>query len=287
MDDRIKNARLVVSTSGGKDSTAMCLMLMEMGYTSRDYDRVFFDTGWEHQETYKYLDELEQTVGPILRLRADVPVKPEHKEIVADIESKLGFESPMVRRIFKGMFFSSRRMKWCTKELKLNPAKKYFKELDCDFVNVVGIRREESKRRSGMTEWEWSDTFDCWIWRPIIGWTEADVINIHKRFKLRPNPLYLQGSHRVGCWPCIMSRKKEINQLDDHRVSIIRDIENAVTSLRPKDKQVGTFFQTRTASQIMQIDEVMRWAATSRGGKQYELFSTDEPTCVKWGLCNV
>ena len=98
MDSRLKGARLIVTTSGGKDSTAMCLYLMDNGYSISDFDRVFFDTGWEHQSTYEYLDKLEQTIGPIIRLKAQIPIKEEHKELVLKYETRLGFESPMIRR---------------------------------------------------------------------------------------------------------------------------------------------------------------------------------------------
>ena len=35
---------LIVSVSGGKDSTAVCLRMFELGYTKDDFQRVFFDT---------------------------------------------------------------------------------------------------------------------------------------------------------------------------------------------------------------------------------------------------
>ena len=291
MDERIKNSRLIVSTSGGKDSTAMCLHLMEMGFSPSDYDRVFFDTGWEHKSTYEYLDELEKTVGPIIRIRQTVKIFEGYEDHIKHFEERLGFESPFVRIAFKKLMFPRRLAKWCTTSLKVEPAIKYFKSLDFDYVNLVGIRKEESKRRASMEEFEWSDPFDCWIWRPIIDWKEEEVISIHSRFSLNPNRLYLEGSNRVGCWPCIMSRKKEISNLDDERISIIRDMEILITELRkeryPDIKQAATFFQARTKNDFLPIDSAVEWSKTSRGGKQFELFSTEEPTCVKWGLCNI
>jgi hypothetical protein len=50
--ERLNGRRVVASISGGKDSAAMGLWLMEQGI---EYDRVFADTGWEHPLTYEYL----------------------------------------------------------------------------------------------------------------------------------------------------------------------------------------------------------------------------------------
>jgi len=289
-DERLKNARPIVSVSGGKDSTAMCLHLFELGYAKDDFDRVFMDTGWEHRNTYGYLDKLEETIGPITRLRAKIKVRPEHREHVAHFEERLGFPSPMVQRMFLYTGFPSRTRKWCTRELKIEPVKKHFESLDYEFINVVGIRHEESPRRAKMTEWEFNDSFDCWVWRPIIRWKEKDVIDIHRRFNLVPNRLYLNGSTRVGCWPCINSRKKEIKNLDPERISLIRDLERVISQLRAErteNNSPATFFQSplRNRHDVMFIDDVMSWSNTSRGGRQFELFAAEEPTCVRWGMC--
>ena len=63
----------VVSLSGGKDSTAMLLMLLERGESVADV--MFFDTGWEFPEMYEHLEKLETFTGlKITRLRPRLPV---------------------------------------------------------------------------------------------------------------------------------------------------------------------------------------------------------------------
>jgi 3'-phosphoadenosine 5'-phosphosulfate sulfotransferase (PAPS reductase)/FAD synthetase len=55
--------RLVVaSISGGKDSTALALLLKQHEVP---HVRVFADTGFEAPETYAYLDLLRERLGPI------------------------------------------------------------------------------------------------------------------------------------------------------------------------------------------------------------------------------
>ena len=65
-------AEIIVSVSGGKDSTACCLHLLELGYTTSDFRRVFIDTGWEDDTTYNYLDYLEKHIGKIERIRKNI-----------------------------------------------------------------------------------------------------------------------------------------------------------------------------------------------------------------------
>jgi 3'-phosphoadenosine 5'-phosphosulfate sulfotransferase (PAPS reductase)/FAD synthetase len=282
------NKKIIVSVSGGKDSTAMCLNLLEQGYTKNDFIRVFSDTGWEHKSTYEYLNELEKTIGKITRLKNHIEVKPEYEEIVEYFEKKIGWESPFIRELINYQFFPKGFAKWCTRKLKIEVFQEYFDQLDDDYLNLVGIRKEESLRRANMKEWEYHDNFDCWQHRPLIDWTEKDVIDIHHRFNLIPNRLYLNGSSRVGCYPCIYAKKEEIRILDQERINLIQELEEVVTDLCSKkngDKSPRTFFSPKYGMETFGIQDVHEWSKTKRGGKQFLLFSTEEPTCIKWGMC--
>ena len=63
----------VVSLSGGKDSTAMLLMMLERNEDIADI--VFFDTGWEHPEMYDHLEKLENYTGrKFTRLAPRLPI---------------------------------------------------------------------------------------------------------------------------------------------------------------------------------------------------------------------
>lgn len=72
----MKQASNVVSLSGGKDSTAMLLMLLERGEPVADV--VFFDTGWEFPEMYEHLEKLEA----FIRAHADVEEFCRHRHVV-------------------------------------------------------------------------------------------------------------------------------------------------------------------------------------------------------------
>ena len=298
---RLDSHQVIASVSGGKDSAAVCLYLKDHGIP---YDAVFMDTGWEHADTYAYLrGELTEYVGPIRWLRAEVDLPPAKETMAQELEAMLGHYSAMVRLCLKKGMFPSRMTRWCTEATKLMPAQRWADSLDADTINVVGIRSDESAARAAMPEWEWIDKRDSWTWRPILAWTLDDVIAIHARHGLRPNPLYLRGASRVGCWPCIFARKAEIRfiaETDPTRIEVLRLLETYVETCQrghiaargeAHDGRLPSWFQPEQANALgwfWPIDRVVEWSRTARGGKQVELFaSTDRDAgCMRWGLCD-
>jgi 3'-phosphoadenosine 5'-phosphosulfate sulfotransferase (PAPS reductase)/FAD synthetase len=284
---RLAGRRVVASISGGKDSAAMSLWLTEQGI---EHDRVFCDTGWEAQETYDHLRYLAERLGPITWLRG----KRQMEELVAH----------------KGMF-PSRLRRFCTEELKVKPILAYLNARVAageDVINAVGIRAGESAARAKMPEWEWQKDFDCEVWRPLIRWTESDVIDIHARNQLRPNSLYLKrGVSRVGCFPCIFAKKSEVKTVADHypgQIVRIRTMEKGAAEAALA-RHLGrgesadtfhppTFFQAPNRDDNGQrlctpIDDVVAWSRTLHGGttqdRQIEMFAVADEGCMRWGLC--
>jgi len=270
----IAGRRVVASVSGGRDSAAMSLYLAELGI---DHDRVFMDTGWEHPATYEYIrGPLTRALGPITEIRAP-----------------LDFVQ-LVRR--KGLF-PSRVMRFCTTMLKVLPAQQYIASLGSEVVNAVGIRRAESRARANMVEWEWSETFDCEIWRPLARWSADDVAAIHARHDLAPNPLYAMGASRVGCWPCIHARKSEIAlvaRVDPGRIEQIRSIEEELNDAGAKrDEEMGRPFMRRSMFSYggggrghvaLPILAAVDWANSKRG--EWQPAGAGDG-CARYGLCAV
>ena len=271
-------ARLVVaSVSGGKDSTALALTLME---NEIPHVRVFADTGFEAPETYQYLDLLRTRLGPIEVVRNE-----------ALWRDALPSEEGMLTLIRRKKMFPSRLMRFCTQQLKIFPIRDHLRALQDrgdDVVSAVGVRAEESAARAQMAEWEFWDEMDAEIWRPLLDWTEQDVIDMHRRHGLPPNPLYLQGSRRVGCSPCIHARKQDIRLMPAEQLVKIRRVEEELTAdavARGCERPTRAFFQLRGPEglRFTPIDEVVRRAHLHRGRP---IDVAQEPAgCVRWGLC--
>ena len=269
--DFLKERPLVANVSGGKDSTAMALYFIE---NNLDFEPVFCDTGWEHELTYEYLEYLEKFVlqKQIKRLR-------NKKYFNTD---KGGYEE----MVLKDLFFPTNMIRKCTIDLKVTPQLSYMEELreihHKKPVSAVGIRKEESQARSVLGEFEEKD--ESTIWRPLIDWDFQQVVDIHKRHNVPPNPLYTKGFSRVGCFPCIFSRKNEIKQAyheDPTRFDRIRELEKTVKQIAKdkgkKDAQYSFFKRG-------QVDEVLDWALKN---DNHQLFEEEYLSgCLTWGLCD-
>lgn len=327
MVDLIGAGDVCISLSGGADSTATYLHLKEEGFldaveaTGGRVFRVFMDTGWELEETYRYLDELELVVGKIHRIATWVPGPGEERPTGYDhlepvwktpgkvmdgdrwalarvIETRLGRYCPMVRLILQWGKVPTSVRKWCTADLKQRPVQGFLAGLD-DPLNIIGVRAEESDKRAQQPAFEWSDDFDAWIVRPIKWWTKADRIAIHNRFGLTPNPLYLQGqgAGRVGCRVCVNSGKDDILWIEEFHpftIELLALLEAMLADLPTPREAAGAgsprwFTLSRNGKDwIVPVQQAVFWAHTTRGGRQAFLFRPrQDPGCSAWGLCEV
>jgi len=288
---RIGERVVIASVSGGKDSTAMCLALKEAGVPFRP---VFLDTGWEHEDTYRYLKEyLPQFIGPITFVTPATKVRPEAISAVEKLEKMLGRESAMIRLVLHKKMFPSKRRRFCTQQLKVFAMRDFLETLEDEPVNTTGVRRSESQARSKLPEWEDWKVADIEQWRPIIDWSDDDIVDIHTRHGVMPNPLYLKGAERVGCYPCIYARKAEIKNVADQspeRMELLTEMERILSDWAGAPR---SWFQSKLKEKdgtttSWPLHKVIQWSRTSRGGFQFELFSAPkhEWGCMRWGVCD-
>lgn len=270
---------LYASISGGKDSTALGLMLKEQGI---EFTPLFIDTGWEHPATYDYIqDVLTPLFGEFIVLRNEKYFKEDH-----------AWGGGMEQLIKENRMFPSGFAKFCTRHLKIVPVQNFYAEIrrltKRKPVNTVGIRAEESRNRALMQEREEQD--EATVWRPLMTLKEAEIIDIHTRHAIPPNPLYLKGASRVGCYPCIYARKHEIRHMsfaDPDRITYIEELEERVNNIRREDQRQATFFKSKHKDRTpMGIRDIVEWSRHDR--KHGYLDDQDEIEnhgCMRWGFC--
>jgi 3'-phosphoadenosine 5'-phosphosulfate sulfotransferase (PAPS reductase)/FAD synthetase len=198
----------IVSFSGGKDSTALVLWAKE---NLPEFTAVFCDTKWEYKLTYAYIEEVNQTVlgGKLVRLTSEK--YPDGMRQLVQIKQRV----------------PSTKARFCTQELKVFPMIAYLKTIDDEVTVYQGIRADESASRAQMAQREWSDDYDAWIERPLLHWSAEQCFDLMKAQGIKPNPLYLLGAGRVGCFPCIMVNQRELKAM----MTSIPEIKNAIVEL--------------------------------------------------------
>src|SRR3990167_915779 len=240
----------IVSVSGGKDSTATLLVAIAM--EAENLQAVFADTGNEHEQTYAYLDYLEQATGiQITRVRADFTRQIAGKRrfvetkwraqgvseevVLAALEVLQPTGNPFLDLcVWKGRF-PSRKAQFCTMELKRDPM---LEQLVMPLMgrgdmllSWQGVRRDESLNRRYLTECD-EVGGGLFNYRPILKWDVSAVFEAHRYMGIQPNPLYTQGQGRVGCMPCIMCRKDELAEIAKRfpvEIERVRDWEKLVS----------------------------------------------------------
>lgn len=189
----------------------------------------------------------------------------------------------------------TRQARFCTRELKIDIASEFaleplLSEFDGEVINWSGVRAEESEKRAKynwLSEDPRGNGF-LFTFLPIHKWKVQDVFALHKYLGIKPNPLYMKGADRVGCWPCIMSNKSEIRQFaqEDEHVARIAEMERTVTRLnrysywraeregKSIDDFYTSFFVPRAGMVGAGIHDVIKWAMTDRKGEPVEYDSS-------------
>lgn len=205
MDKPIYN---VVSLSGGKDSTAMLLGMIERGM---QIDCILFcDTGLEFPAMYDHLDKLERDIGrPITHIRSEhsyeylmfeTPVNRKHNSSFAQ---KYGL-------IRKGYGWAGPRMRWCTSRLKDTPRERFLRPLreQYEVFEYIGIAADERYRLERPRNKAASHVHPLTDW----GWTEAECLKYCYDRGYDWNGLY-EHFKRVSCWCCPLQSLAELRQL--------------------------------------------------------------------------
>lgn len=181
----------IVSFSGGKDSTCLLLMMLERGMQVDDI--IFCDTGVEFPQMYEHIKKVENYIGrKITILKADKSFEYfllKQKKAKGNSQDILGYGFPRMH------------CRWCTEILKNAVIRRYYKSLEDDVKEFVGIAADEQERMKNK----------CY---PLVEWgvTEADALKYCKEHGFDWGGLY-DIFHRVSCWCCPLKSLDEVKKL--------------------------------------------------------------------------
>ncbi|MDE7202135.1 MAG: phosphoadenosine phosphosulfate reductase family protein [Lachnospiraceae bacterium] len=198
----------VVSFSGGKDSTAMLLKMIEEGIP---IDCILFcDTGLEFPQMYEHIDKVERETGlTITRVKPDMDFeylmfdKPINRKDSSVIKIKYGADQT-------GNGWPGPKMRWCTKSLKDTPRERFLKAFKpyYEIRYYVGIAADEQKRLERKTNQNPGHI------HPLVEWgmTEADCLEYCYSKGYDWGGLY-KLFDRVSCWCCPLQPLEDLRKL--------------------------------------------------------------------------
>jgi len=250
--------KIIVFFSGGKDSTACVLHLLDLGVPKEDIELWHGDIDGAAEPfmdwpvTVDYCRAFSKAIGIPLYIYYRIGGFKAEMLRKNQLTGNVRYETPdgWVERATTRGKKSTREMfpqispslsvRWCT-TLKIDPARIAIngQERFCNkkTLTISGERAKESAARAKYNTFEIERACDNRIgrykrhvdrWRPVHSWTEAEVWEIIERYKVRPHPCYYAGFGRCSCQFCIFGNKnqfKSAQTVSPDRFDTLRDYE--------------------------------------------------------------
>lgn len=199
----------IASFSGGKDSTAMVLRLIELG---EPLDEVMHcDTTAEFPAMYRHVEKVKKVVE-------DAGIKFTTLRAEKDFEHYLLHHVPATRRKpelegMVGYSWPGPLSRWCTRTLKLDLLNKHIRELRKNYtlVQYIGLAADEKYRLERENNRAPELTYPLVRW----GWDEAQAIAYCKEKGYDWEGLY-DVFDRVSCWLCPLQPLEDLRKLRKH-----------------------------------------------------------------------
>lgn len=184
---------VAVSYSGGKDSLATLLLVLDAGVKP---SLLFIDTGLEFEETRRNVREVA------LRHGLDVVTESAGRTFWENVGT---FGPP------------AKDYRWCCKTCKLGPATRLIqKNFPEGVLSFIGQRAYESEQRARKGRvWRNPWTPNQLAASPIQKWTAMHVWMYLFSKDAPTNPLYEQGIERIGCFMCPATDLAELRRVSE------------------------------------------------------------------------
>ena len=217
----------IVSFSGGKDSTAMLLRMIEEEYP---IDVILFcDTGLEFPELHEHIKKVENYIK-----RKVTTLKSEYDFMYYATEKTrtiINEKTPGLKTgdVVKGYGYPTVKARWCTKHLKIKVMDEFLKDLkkDYDVIRYVGIASDEIHRKRDLNY-------------PLIDWgmTEKDCLDYCYSRGFDWGGLY-EIWDRVSCYCCPLQSLGSLRLLRENRPLLYEQIRKMDQTINEKCRSRG------------------------------------------------
>lgn len=182
---------VAVSYSGGKDSLATLLLVLDAGIKPR---LLFVDTGLEFEQTRENVRRIAE------RYHLDLIVESAGDSFWKNVAQ---FGPP------------AKDFRWCCKTCKLGPATRLIQNhFPKGVLSFIGQRAYESQQRAAKPSvWRNPWTPNQLAASPIQKWTALHVWLYLMSKKAEVNPLYSEGLERIGCFMCPATDLAELRRV--------------------------------------------------------------------------
>lgn len=235
----------IIQFSGGKDSTAMLLMMIEKGMQVDEI--IFCDTGKEFPEMYEHIKKVEEYIGrKITFLEAEKPFDYYFSEHVKtrgkdkENQNKKGYGWPRMW------------VRWCTRLLKQKLTRDYLKSQG-EYIQYIGIAADEPKRHKNIPKNTVHPLFDWGI-------TEEEALQYCYDRGFNWGGLYKQF-RRVSCWCCPLQGIDELRNLRKFHPDLFKKL---------LDMDTKVTFKFRPDYSVEQLEQ--RFNIEDQEGKIYKRF---------------
>lgn len=188
---------IIVSVSGGRDSTAALLIAADVGLRiGVPVVAVYADNGFQWPEAWAYIQRVGAQIGvPVLREQT---------------------VRPMLNEVVRRGRWPGGTTRYCT-AAKRDAVVKAIRRLfprrpgrpPWQLVLVTGERRDESPRRRHLSHWSTDRRLTgrgtvrvVWRWRPLLAWSSGEVQRYLDKREIPALWVYTVGISRVSCLFC-------------------------------------------------------------------------------------
>ena len=197
----------IVSFSGGKDSTAMLLRMLELNMPIHYI--LCADTGMEFPEMYNHISDVKIFLQKYYPKQKITIIKSDKDFLYYMFEHK---KTQGKNKGKKGYMWMDWRSRWCTSKLKQEPIQNFYKTLekdnDFEIIEYHGIAKDEEIRTKKNKNNKRKVVYPLVDW----GWTESDALKYCYSKGFFWGGLYEYFS-RLSCYLCPFQKIGELRIL--------------------------------------------------------------------------